>query len=188
MTGQRDGGDRAGAGGKGEAMDWSTEMAHALTRNDYKVVAYVPDEVTDRLLQLLHEERSMRMVSVTREEEGVAVLSGAFLGGLRGALAMQSSGLGNSINALTSLAIGFQIPLLMIISERGRLDEVNPVQVPLGRAMPKIFEALGIQAFWIDETAEIRRIVDGATALAYSSSLPVALVLPTTLTGGKTWR
>lgn len=188
MTDQKNGSDRARAGGKGEAMDWSTEMAQALMRNDYTVVAYVPDEVTDHLLQILHEERSMRMVSVTREEEGVAVLSGAFLGGIRGVLAMQSSGLGNSINALSSLALGFQIPLLMIISERGRLDEVNPVQVPLGRAMPKIFEALGIQAFWIDETEEVRRIVDGATALAYSSSLPVALVLPTTLTGGKTWR
>ncbi len=169
-------------------MDWSTGMAEALKGNGYKVVAYVPDEVTDHLLQRLHEEPSMRLVSVTREEEGVAVLSGAFLGGMRGALVMQSSGLGNSINALCSLAIGFQIPLLMVISERGRLDEVNPVQVPLGRAMPKIFEALEIQAFWIDRPEEIRRIVDGATTLAYASSLPVALVLPTTLTGGKTWR
>ena len=169
-------------------MDWSAGMAQALKENDYKVVAYVPDEVTDRLLQLLHEEPSMRLVSVTREEEGVAVLSGAFLGGVRGVLIMQSSGLGNSINALCSLAIGFQIPLLMVISERGRLDEVNPVQVPLGRAMPKIFEALEIQAFWIEGAEQVRRVVDGATKLAYASSLPVALVLPTALTGGKTWR
>jgi sulfopyruvate decarboxylase alpha subunit len=169
-------------------MDWSAGMAQALKENNYKVVAYVPDEVTDRLLQLLHEEPSMRLVSVTREEEGVSVLSGAFLGGMRGVLIMQSSGLGNSINALCSLAIGFQIPLLMVISERGRLDEVNPVQVPLGRAMPKIFEALEIQAFWIEGAEQVRRVVDGATKLAYASSLPVALVLPTALTGGKTWR
>ena len=168
--------------------DWSAGMAQALRDNGYTVVAYVPDEVTDRLLQLLHEDRATRMVSVTREEEGLSVLCGAFLGGMRGALVMQSSGLGNSINALCSLAIGFQIPLLMVISERGRLDEVNSVQVPLGRAMPKIFEALGIQAFWIEGAEQIRRIVDGATKLAYSSALPVALVLPTTLTGGKTWR
>jgi sulfopyruvate decarboxylase alpha subunit len=169
-------------------MDWSAEMAQALTDNGYKIIAFVPDEVTDCLLQLLKEGRAMRMVSVTREEEGVAVLSGAFLGGMRGALVMQSSGLGNSINALCSLAIGFEIPLVMVISERGVLDEVNPVQVPLGRAMPKIFEAVGIQAFWIDQADQIRRLVDGATRLAYASSLPVALVLPTALTGGKTWR
>ncbi|HEX4835808.1 MAG TPA: hypothetical protein VFW01_05670 [bacterium] len=169
-------------------VDWSAGMAQALRDNGYTVVAYVPDEVTDRLLQLLHEDRATRMISVTREEEGVSVLCGAYLGGMRGVLVMQSSGLGNSINALCSLAIGFQIPLLMVISERGRLDEVNPVQVPLGRAMPKIFEALGIQAFWIEGAEQIRRIVDGATKLAYSSSLPVALVLPTILTGGKTWR
>ena len=188
MTDAERDGRPAAAGGQEGAMDWSAAMAQALTDNGYSVVAYVPDEVTDRLLTLLRDARATRMVLVTREEEGVGVLSGAFLGGKRGVLVMQSSGLGNSINALCSLAIGFQVPLLMVLSERGRLDEMNPVQVPLGRALPKIFEALGIQAFWIDDAAEIRRTVDGATKLAYASSLPVALVLPTTLTGGKTWR
>ena len=188
MTDAGHAGRPAAAGTQGAAIDWSTDMAQALADNGYTVVAYVPDEVTDRLLTLLREEHATRMVLVTREEEGVGVLSGAFLGGKRGVLVMQSSGLGNSINALCSLAIGFQIPLLMVLSERGRLDEINPVQVPLGRALPKICDALGIQAFWIDDVADVRRTVDGATKLAYASSLPVALVLPTTLTGGKTWR
>jgi sulfopyruvate decarboxylase alpha subunit len=169
-------------------MDWDMDLANALKANGFQVVAYVPDEVADRLLQLLHQDGSMTMVSVTREEEGVAVLSGAFLGGKRGVLIMQGSGLGNSINALGGLAIGCQIPFLMIISERGRLGEFNPVQVPLGRAVGKIFEALGIQAFWIEDANDVEQLVEGATKLAFASSLPVALMLPTTLTGGKTLR
>ena len=172
----------------GEAVDWSATLAEALRANGYEMIAYVPDEVADTLLQLLREDPSLQMVSVTREEEGVAVLCGAYLGGKRGALVMQGSGLGNSINALCSLAIGFQFPLLMVVSERGRLDEFNPVQVPFGRAMPKIFEALGIQAYWMERAEEIPRLVEGATKLAYASALPVALVIPTTLSGGKTWR
>ena len=163
-------------------------MAEALKANGYQMVAYVPDEVADRLLQLLHKDGSFAMAPATREEEAVGIICGGFLGGKRGAVVMQGSGLGNSINALCGLAIGYQIPFLMIISERGRLGEFNSVQVPLGRAAPKIFEALGIQAFWINEEDEIAPIVEGATKLAFGGFLPVALVLTTTLSGGKTWR
>lgn len=169
-------------------MDWGSAMAKALVTNGYEMVAYVPDEVTDRFLQLLHKEGSVTMVSATREEEALGILCGGFLGGKRGALVMQGSGLGNSINALCGLAIGYQIPFLMVISERGRLGEFNSVQVPLGRAAPKIFEALGIQAFWIDKPEDIDPIVDGATKLAFGGALPVAVVLSTALSGGKTWR
>jgi len=169
-------------------MDWSTAMAGALKTNGYNMVAYVPDEVADRLLQLLDKDGAFTMVSATREEEAVGILCGGYLGGRRGVLVIQGSGLGNSINALCGLAIGYQIPFLMVISERGRLGEFNSVQVPLGRASPKIFEALGIQAFWIDNAEEIASTVDGATKLAFGSGIPVALMLSTTLSGGKTWR
>lgn len=169
-------------------MDWSAALAQAIKGNGYTMVAYVPDEVADRLLQLLHQDGSLAMVSATREEEAVGILCGGFLGGKRGVLVMQGSGLGNSINALCGLAIGYQIPFLMVISERGRLGEFNSVQVPLGRAAPRIFEALGIQAFWLDREEDVAAMVDGATKLAFGSSLPVALVLSTTLSGGKTWR
>lgn len=169
-------------------MDWSRTMLEALQANGYEMVAYVPDEVADRLLQLLHKDKSFAMVCATREEEAVGVVCGGFLGGKRSVLVMQGSGLGNSINALCGLAIGHQMPFLMVVSERGRLGEFNAVQVPLGRAAPRIFEALGIQAFWIDRAEDIAPTVDGATKLAFGGSLPVALVLSTTLSGGKTWR
>jgi sulfopyruvate decarboxylase alpha subunit len=168
--------------------DWSRVMVDALKANGYEMVAYVPDEVADRLLQLLHKDGSLAMVCATREEEAVGIVCGGFLGGKRSVLVMQGSGLGNSINALCGLAIGHQLPFLMVISERGRLGEFNSVQVPLGRAAPRIFEALGIQAYWVDRAEDIGALVDGATKLAFGGFVPVALVLSTTLSGGKTWR
>ncbi|MGQ0549182.1 MAG: sulfopyruvate decarboxylase subunit alpha [Armatimonadota bacterium] len=169
-------------------MDWQSEVAQALKQNAVDVVAYVPDEVTGGLLALLEADPAITMVSVTREEEGVAVLAGAYLGGKRGVLIIQGSGLGNALNALSSLAIASQIPMLLIISERGRLGEFNPAQVPLGRATPRILEALGIQAFSIGAGDDVARTVDGSARLAFSSSLPVALLFSPTLTGGKTLR
>jgi sulfopyruvate decarboxylase alpha subunit len=169
-------------------MEWSQVVAQGLKTNGVEIVAYVPDEVTGHLLNLLHADPAFTLIPVTREEEAVAVLAGAFLGGKRGVLILQGSGLGNSINALASLGIACQIPLLLLISERGRLGEFNPVQVPLGRATPRILEALGIQAFWIQTTDDIAPLVSGASSLAFSSSQPVALLLPPTLTGGKQLR
>ncbi|MGH2406425.1 MAG: sulfopyruvate decarboxylase subunit alpha [bacterium] len=166
-------------------MDWHSHIAQTLMRNGIELVAYVPDEVTGNLLTLLEANPAFTMIGVTREEEGVAVLAGAYLGGKRGALILQGSGLGNALNALSSLAIASQIPLLLIISERGRLGEFNPAQVPLGRATPRILEALGIQAFSVGAGDDVQGTADGAAKLAFSSSLPVALLLSPTLTGGK---
>jgi sulfopyruvate decarboxylase subunit alpha len=169
-------------------MDWNEAIAQTLKASGIEMVAYVPDEVTDRLLRLLAADPVFTMAPVTREEEGVAVLAGGFLGGKRGALVLQGSGIGNSINALCGLCIGYQIPLLMIVSERGRLGEFNPVQVPLGRALPRILDALGIQAFWIQREEQAANIVAGAVKLAFAGGLPVAVFLPTILTGGKAQR
>jgi sulfopyruvate decarboxylase alpha subunit len=166
-------------------MDWQGRIAEALRRSGVDLVAYVPDEVTGKLLELLEADRGVTMVSVTREEEGVAVLAGGYLGGKKGALILQGSGLGNAINALASLAVASQIPLLLLISERGRLGEFNPAQVPLGRATPRVLEALGIQAVTIDAPDEVDYAVEAGARLAFSSSTPVALLLSPKLTGGK---
>lgn len=170
-------------------MNWQTQIAQVLKENGIEMVAQVPDEVTGGLLEVLEADPAVfTVLSVTREEEGVGVLAGAYLGGKRGALVFQISGLGNALNALASLAVAAQIPMLLIISERGRLGEINPVQVPLGRATPQILESVGIQAFWISAEDEAAETADGAAKLAFSTSTPVALVLTPALTGGKHWR
>jgi sulfopyruvate decarboxylase alpha subunit len=167
---------------------WASSLYQALKASGIGMVAYVPDEVTDPLLRLVQEDPALAVVPVTREEEGVAVLAGGYLGGVRGALVLQSSGLGNSLNALSGLCLAYQIPLLLVVSERGRLGEFNPAQVPLGRALPRILEALGIQAFWAEDGDRLGRLVERAAALAFASCLPVAVVLTPTLTGGKVLR
>lgn len=169
-------------------MTWAEQITQALKGNRVEIIAHVPDEVTGALLELLEADPAFKVVCVTREEEGVALLAGAYLGGKRGALIFQGSGLGNALNALASLAVAAQIPVLLIISERGRLGEINPVQVPLGRATPQILESLGIQAFWISGPGEIVEVVDSGATLAFSTGLPVAVVLTPALTGGKHWR
>jgi sulfopyruvate decarboxylase alpha subunit len=113
------------------------------------------------------------------------LLSGAWLAGHRGALLMQNSGLGNCTNALASLNMASMIPMVLVMSHRGDLGEFNPAQVPMGRAVTHILDALGIR--WIRPMSieELEHQTDGLVKLCYVSSQPVAIVLPSELTGGK---
>ncbi len=145
----------------------------------------VPDEVTGELLALIEDDPRTKRVSVTREEEGVGILAGAYLGGKRGALIIQASGIGNSLNALGSLCIPCKIPLLLFIGERGGLHEFNPCQVPLGKNVEPILNQMGIQTFRIERDDEIPGTVSGASTLAFSTQQPIGVILTSILTGGK---
>ncbi len=111
---------------------------------------------------------------LTREEEGVGILTGAYLGGKRGILLMQVSGLGNRVNGLASLAIPYQIPFLILISQRGELGEFNPAQVAMGHAARPVLDALDIQHFTLDRVDRVDILLDGAIKTAYASRRPVA--------------
>ena len=131
------------------------------------------------LIELLNEiecDERITHVPVTREEEGIGVCAGAYLGGKNPAIVMQNSGLGNSINALASLDLLYRIPLLMIISHRGDLGEQISAQVPMGQLTPKILDALGIP-WYSPLPAEVYDIVSGAWTLATTSGIPVAILL-----------
>ena len=164
---------------------WSKHVADILRRNDIRIFATVPDYIVTHVLEHLWADPHCRVVTVTREEEGVGLLSGAWLAGRRGALLMQNSGLGNCVNALASLNAASQIPIVLVISHRGDLGEFNPAQVPMGQATGPILDVLGIR--WVKPTsvAELEAQADGLIKLAYTRSLPVAFVLPAELTGGK---
>ena len=159
---------------------WSKHVADVLRRNGIRVYATVPDYVVSHVLEHLWADAECRVVTVTREEEGVGLLSGAWLAGKRGALLMQ-----NCINALGSLNVASQIPIVLVISHRGDLGEFNPAQVPMGQATAPILDALGIRSIRPSSIAELEAQGDGLIKLGYTRSLPVAIVLPTELTGGK---
>ncbi len=112
-------------------LDWRDEIFAALKAADIRQVGYVPDAGHARLIELCHGDREIRAVPLTTEEEGVALVAGAWLGGQRAALLMQSSGVGNCINML-SLTRTCRFPLVMLVAMRGEWAEFNPWQVPMG--------------------------------------------------------
>ncbi len=164
---------------------WSKHMADILRRNDIRLFATVPDYIVCQALEHLWADAGCRVVTVTREEEGLALLSGAFLAGRRGALVMQNSGLGNCVNTLGSLNVAAQIPVVLVMSHRGDLGEFNAAQVPIGQAAERILDTLGIRHLTPRSIADLEAQADGLIKLAYTRSLPVAFVLPPELTGGK---
>ena len=141
---------------------WHEIVHDRLRAHGVTLVAHVPDAVLAPLIRALEGDAAVDVVALTREEEGVGVLTGGYLGGRRGALLMQSSGLGNAVNALGGLPIAYRVPFLILMSPRGRLAEFNPSQVPMGRATPKLLDALGIEAVELARLEEVGPLVDQA--------------------------
>ena len=166
-------------------MPWTDIVFDRLKANGLEVVCHVPDGVLAPLIVRTEADPFFRAVPLTREEEGVGVLTGAYLGGRRGLLMMQVSGLGNSINGLASLAIPYQIPFLMLISQRGELGEFNPAQVAMGRAARPVLDALDIPHFTLESEERVATLFDGAVKTAYTAQRPVALFLSTEMVGWK---
>jgi len=166
-------------------MIWTDIVFDRLKANKLEVVCHVPDIVLASLIARAEADSFFTVVPLTREEEGVGVLTGVYLGGRRGLLMMQVSGLGNSINGLASLAIPYQIPFLMLISQRGELGEFNAAQIAMGQAARPVLEALGIPHFTLRRTGEISSLMDGAIKTAYTAQRPVALFLSTEMVGWK---
>lgn len=166
-------------------MVWTESIVAALKRHDVRLIAYLPDSIVHRVLSLLEKDTFFEMVPVAREEECVGILAGAYLGGRRGAMFAQNSGLGNSVNALASLAVPWQTPILMFLSQRGELGEFNVSQVGMGRAARPILEALGIPHVTPTHPEEVEGLVSDGIKLAYSTRTSIGFFLPRQLTGGK---
>jgi sulfopyruvate decarboxylase alpha subunit len=164
---------------------WGKHVADVLRRNGIRHFATVPDYIVSQVLEHLWADPECTVVTTCREEEGLGLLSGAYLAGKRGALLMQNSGLGNCVNTLGSLNAASQIPVILVISHRGDLAEFNPAQVPMGQAARPILDALNIRHVMPRSIPDLEAQADGLIKLAYTRSLPVAFLLPAELTGGK---
>ena len=123
---------------------WPEDIFAILQRFDVRQVAYVPDAGHSQLIERVLGTPSMRAVPLTTEEEGVALLVGAWAGGQRGVLLMQSSGVGNCVNMLSLTQI-FRFPFLTLVTMRGEWGEFNPWQVPMGSSTEGVFELSGIK-------------------------------------------
>lgn len=165
---------------------WSIDAFRALGDADVRQIAYVPDAGLSRLIDLCRDESRMTSVPLTTEEEGVALLGGAWLGGQRGALLMQSSGVGNCINML-SLATTCRFPLLMIATMRGQWGEVNPWQVPMGRAVADVLRIAGAIVYAADAADRVGETVAAAARSAFDGPGVAAVLISQRLVGVKTF-
>ena len=170
---------------KGEKLEWPRKIVSALKANDICSISFIPDAVIDRILKVAEKDPYFHFTTLAREEEGIGIITGEYLAGRYGVLMMQSAGLGNCVNALASLAIPYQIPFIMLISQRGELGEFNACHVVLGKALRSILEALGIQHYTVNREDELETILNGAIKTAYTSDQPVAVILSTALVGWK---
>src|SRR3979411_35249 len=163
---------------------WPEDIFSILQRFDVRQVPYVPDAGHSQLIERVLGAPAMRAVPLTTEEEGVALLAGAWAGGQRGVLLMQSSGVGNCVNML-SLAQVFRFPFLTLVTMRGEWGEFNPWQVPMGSSTAAVLELSGIKVFRASPRAEVRRGVPAGAGQAYNACTPTAVLLSQRLIGAK---
>lgn len=131
-------------------------------------------------------DRDVTTNVLTTEEEGIAIAAGAWLGGQRSVLLMQSSGVGNCINMLSLSAIG-RFPLLMLVTMRGEWAEFNPWQVPMSRATQPSLEAIGLKVMRAETSDDLVETVESAASLAYESDQQIAVLIGQRLIGKKKW-
>jgi sulfopyruvate decarboxylase alpha subunit len=165
---------------------WPGDIYQVFKRLKVAQVAYVPDAGHTQLILDCQGDPEMTAVSLTTEQEGVAMLSGAWLGGNRGALLMQSSGAGNCINML-SLAQECRFPLLMLITMRGEWGEFNPWQLAMGQSTQKVLEHSGCVVQRVDKAEEVGEVVFAAGQMAFSTNRAVAVLIGQRIVGFKDW-
>jgi sulfopyruvate decarboxylase alpha subunit len=166
--------------------DWRDEIFAALTAADIRQVGYVPDAGHARLIELCRAEPTIRAVPLTTEEEGVALAAGAWLGGQRAALLMQSSGVGNCINMLSLTKI-CRFPLVVLVAMRGEWAEFNPWQVPMGSHTQAALELCGVLVYRVDRPEDAAETVTAALDIAFNGDLATAVLLSQRLLGAKRW-
>ncbi len=165
-------------------MQWPDDIHAAFADAGIAQVAYVPDAGHARLIEACAADPAIRTVGLTTEEEGIALLAGAWLGGQRGALLMQSSGVGNCVNML-SLAQECRFPLLMAVTMRGQFGETNPWQVPMGSITEDVLRLAGMLTFPVERPEDVGPTVRAAATMAFTGNRAVAVILTQRLIGAK---
>ena len=168
------------------ADGWPDLIHRALGELGVRQVAYVPDAGHARLIELCRSDPAMCAVPLTTEEEGVALAAGAWLGGQRAALLMQSSGVGNCDNRLALTHVG-RFPLLALVTMRGEWGEQNPWQLPMGQGTPEVLKAAGVIVQRLDAPESAGDTVRAAGEMAFEGQVPVAVLIAQRLIGAKSF-
>ena len=165
---------------------WQDELFHLFKAGGVRQVAYVPDAGHSSLIRQVWSEESMTPIPVTTEEEGVAAVCGAWLGGQRAILLMQSSGVGNCVN-MFSLISNCQFPFFCLVTMRGEWAEFNQWQTPMGQATQTALEMMGIHVLRADTPESVQDVVSAGFDAAFQGGDSVAVLLSQSLVGRKKW-
>ena len=166
-------------------MDWAQTIESVLKNEEIAIISYVPDINIHKVTKLLDEDPYFQLISASREEEAIGIASGAYAVGKKSAVFMQSSGFGNSINAIASLNIPARLPIPIFINLRGEYGEFNIAQVTMGQSTKPILDVLGLPHYTLENDLDLEKKVTGAIRLCYSSREPLAICLTPLLHGGK---
>ncbi|MEC7464225.1 MAG: thiamine pyrophosphate-binding protein [Pseudomonadota bacterium] len=166
---------------------WSAQVFKTLKDADIAQVSYVPDAGHADLISTCLADDHLKTTRLTTEEEGVALALGAWLGGERSVLLMQSSGVGNCINML-SVIQETRSPLLMLVTMRGEWGEFNPWQIPMGQGTAKALEDAGVIVYHVDDAGDLTETVYAASQIAFNAYRPAAVLIGQRVVGFKDWR
>jgi len=169
-----------------EHAGWADGLYEVLVGAGVRQVAYVPDAGHARLIEKISADDKIRGIVLTSEEEGIALCCGAWLGGERSVVLMQSSGVGNCVNML-SLVENCRFPLVALVTMRGEWAEFNPWQLPMGRATRLALELMGVAVQRVERAEEVAETVAAACESAFAGDQAVAVLLAQRMIGRKEW-
>jgi sulfopyruvate decarboxylase alpha subunit len=167
--------------------DWPGEVYRELVAANVRLVGYVPDAGQKRLIELCQADKNMRAVPLTSEEQGIGLAAGAWLGGMRSALLMQSSGVGNIINVLGMVKV-CRLPLFILVTMRGEKGEFNPWQVPMGEATARVLETMGVAVRQAGEPETVAAHARAALRLAFQAQGAEAVLVAQKVIGIKSFQ
>jgi len=167
-----------------KSNNWSGDVFREMKARKIDTVCTIPDGGLTQLLNMIEADQAIRLVTLTTEEEGIGIATGCWIGGGRPMIAMQSSGVGNCINAL-GLPTAYRAPCLMLVTMRGQWGEFNPWQVPMGQAARPALEAIGVKCFPVERPAEVGETFAAAADLAFHSRVSAAVLVSQRVIGAK---
>jgi len=165
---------------------WQQAVYDVIKSSGIKLLGYVPDAGHAELIDYAKNDIEIHDVVMTTEEEGIPLCAGAWLGGMRSVLLMQSSGVGNCVNML-SLQRTARFPMVIIVTMRGEYAEFNPWQIPMGSTTQEVLEICNFKVERVDEEAKAAETVQAAIDFAYNSNVGVAVLLSQKMLGRKKW-
>lgn len=165
---------------------WQEAIFNELKKANVRQVSYVPDAGHALVIRKAQADPEIHDIALTTEEEGVAVNSGAWLGGQRSVLLMQSSGVGNCVN-MFSLLRSCNFPFFTLVTMRGEYAEFNPWQGPMGKVTQQALELMGITVLRVSDPDKVGEIVNAGLASAFEAGEQVAVLLSQNLIGRKSW-